>query len=329
MRIIHLLVWLLALGATPLLAQTTAAVEPRLSEIALSSGHTLPLRTWHPTQPTQMVVVGIHGFNDYSGAFQALADHLVEAHQATIYAYDQQSFGANPNRGLWPGKQVLVDNLIEVVQHIRAQHPSLPVVLVGESMGGALVHMALAQAGPTVADKVLLLAPAVWGLNHMPGFMSTSIQHLNIWAPNLQLSHFGARSLGIRPSDDPQVIRQINTDPLFNQRTAVNSLYGVATLMEDAFRTPLQSTVPTLVMYGLQDKIIPPRAVCRWLRHQATIAPHTATQFYIYPQGWHMLTRQTQATAVLDDIQQWLKSGRAARPTTPSLDLPQAIERVC
>jgi acylglycerol lipase len=82
-------------------------------------------------------------------------------------------------------------------------------------------------------------------------------------------------------------------------------------------------------MYGLQDKIIPPRAVCRWLLHQATIAPNTASQFYIYPQGWHMLTRQIQAASVLDDIQQWLKAGQAARPSTPSLDLPEAIEAVC
>lgn len=321
------LLWLLLLVLAWALSQATAS--PVLSTVRLPSGQTLPLRSWLPEQPPQMVVIGVHGFNDYSAAFAPLAHHLNNSQQAAVYAFDQASFGANPNHGTWPGTEVLLQHLMQVVQHIKTLHPSLPVVVVGESMGAALVHMAVAQAEPNWAHKVVLLAPAVWGLSHMPWAMSAPVTILNSWAPNLKLSHWAAPLIGIRPTNDPKVLQQLKTDPLFIKRTTVNSLHGVATLMNEAFDTPLTPTTPTLVLYGLQDKIIPPPAMCRWLEHQSAMAQSTAIQFFVYPQGWHMLTRQIQAKQVLEDIDLWLQQLSPASPSNRQLSLSLATHSVC
>lgn len=311
------------------LAQANTVVPHELSHITLKTGQVLPLRTWaSPTTP-RGIVIGVHGFNDYSAAFEPLAQQLVPNLQVTFYAYDHRSFGANPGRGHWPGSQILVQDLIEVVYNIKLMHPTLPITLVGESMGAALVHMAIAQSGHTLADQVVLQAPAVWGLRHMPWFMATTLTNLNTFAPQLKLSNFGARTLGIRPTNDKQVIQQLLSDDLFIKTTTVNSLHGVAALMDQAFDTPLASQTPTLVLYGLEDKIIPPQAMCRWLQHQQRLNPKQQAQFYIYPQGWHMLTRQTQATQVIQDIYRWLQNPHTISVPPHSNNLSQAVVSVC
>jgi acylglycerol lipase len=311
------------------LAQAQTGVPHERSHITLPSGHVLPLRTWASPDPPKAIVIGVHGFNDYSAAFEPLAQKLVPSLQATFYAYDHRSFGANPGRGHWPGSQILVQDLIEVVHRIKQMHPALPITLVGESMGAALVHMAIAQSGHALADQVVLMAPAIWGLRHMPWFMAATLSNLNTLAPQLKLSNLGAKTLGIRPTNDRQVIQQLQTDDLFIKRTTVNSLHGVATLMDQAFDTPLPSQAPTLVLYGLEDKIIPPYAMCRWLQHQQRLNPNQTAQFDIYPQGWHMLTRQTQAQQVIQDIYQWLQNPHTASAAPSSHNLSQAVASVC
>ncbi len=311
------------------LAQAQTVVPHERSHITLPSGQVLPLRTWASPTPPKGIVIGVHGFNDYSAAFEPLAQKLVPSLQVTFYAYDHRSFGANPGRGHWPGSQILVQDLIEVVHSIKQMHPSLPIALVGESMGAALVHMAIAQSSNALADQVVLQAPAVWGLRHMPWFMAAALTQLNTFAPKLKLSNFGAQTLGIRPTNDKQVIQQLHSDDLFIKATTVNSLHGVAQFMDKAFDTPFASQAPTLVLYGLEDKIIPPYAMCRWLRRQQSLNPSQPAQFYIYPQGWHMLTRQTQAQQVIQDIHQWLQSPLSTSPERSTHNLSQAVASVC
>jgi alpha-beta hydrolase superfamily lysophospholipase len=333
--LLHVVTKIIRLGLLTLfsclvpLAQAQSVVPHERSHITLKTGQVLPLRTWASPDTPKAIVIGVHGFNDYSAAFEPLAQKLVPSLQATFYAYDHRSFGANPGRGHWPGSQILVQDLIDVVHSIKQMHPTLPITLVGESMGAALVHMAIAQSSHALADQVVLQAPAVWGLRHMPWFMATTLNNLNIFAPQLKFGNFGARTLGIVPSNDKQVIQQLDSDDFFIKKTTVNSLHGLAMLMDQAFETTLKSQTPTLVLFGLEDKVIPPYAMCRWLQHQQRLNPNQPAQFYIYPQGWHMLTRQTQAEQVIQDIHQWLQNPHMVSATPSSHNLSQAVASVC
>ena len=114
-------------------------VQPRLepARIVAADGAALPLRRWMPEASPRAAIVALHGFNDYSKAFEVPARQLA-AHRVAVYAYDQRGFGEAPNRRIWPGVTTLVDDARTAVGLVRRAHPGIPVYVLGLSMGGAV-----------------------------------------------------------------------------------------------------------------------------------------------------------------------------------------------
>ena len=248
-------------------------------------GSTLEARVWNYSKP-QNIVLGVHGFNDYSKSFERLAQHLVAETQATVYAYDQRGFGANPQPGVWPGSEELINNLRHIAAQLRERYPGLPLTVIGESMGGAVVLIAASETPGLAVDQIILKAPAVWGAQSMPLYQRLSLYTMNLIAPEMSFTGRGLSSLGIRPTDDPEISRDLSRDPLVIKATRISSLAGVTELMG---RAQTQTNLPsqrTLVLYGLRDRIIPPQPVCDWLTNLNSAAPTTLrADFIVYKEG--------------------------------------------
>ena len=272
-----------------------------------TDGSTLEARVWNCSKP-QHIVLGVHGFNDYSKSFERLAQHLVAETQAEVYAYDQRGFGANPQPGVWPGSEELINNLRHIAAQLRERYPGLPLTVIGESMGGAVVLVAAGETPGLAADQLILKAPAVWGAQSMPLYQRLSLHTMNLIAPEMSFTGRGLPSLGIRPTNDPEVSRDLSRDPLVIKATRVSSLAGVTELMG---RAQTQINLPsqrTLVLYGLRDKIIPPQPVCDWLTNLNSVSPaKLKADVIVYKEGWHMLTRQLSARETLEDIAHWMQ----------------------
>ena len=312
-----------------LLAVLTAcaayATTPTPTQFNLPDGSALAARVWSHAKP-QHIVLGVHGFNDYSKSFEPLARHLVTELQATVYAYDHRGFGANPRAGVWPGSDALVDDLRRIAAQLRERHPDLPLTVIGESMGGAVLLVAATEAPGLAADQLVLKAPAVWGAQSMPLYQRLGLYTLNRIAPDMTFTGRGLSSLGIRPTDDPEVSRDLSRDPLVIKATRVSSLAGVTELMG---RAQSQANLPpqrTLLLYGLRDKIIQPQPVCDWLTNlNSTASVALKADVIVYKEGWHMLTRQLRAREPLEDIAHWLQN----TPQTHLQNPVQAQQLVC
>src|SRR6266851_413833 len=72
------------------------------SEFIADDGARLPLRKWLPRDGVKAVILALHGFGDYSHAFEMPARVWAERGIAT-YAFDQRGFGGAPGHGLWAG----------------------------------------------------------------------------------------------------------------------------------------------------------------------------------------------------------------------------------
>ena len=282
-------------------------LPPSPTHFNTTDGSTLEAHVWDYSKP-QHIVLGVHGFNDYSKSFQRLAQYLVAETQATVYAYDQRGFGANPQPGVWPGSEELINNLRHIAAQLRERYPGLPLTVIGESMGGAVVLIAASETPGLAADQLILKAPAVWGAQSMPLYQRLSLYTMNLIAPEMSFTGRGLSSLGIRPTDDPEVSRDLSRDPLVIKATRVSSLAGVTELMGRAQTQTNRPSQRTLVLYGLRDKIIPPQPVCDWLTNLNSAKPATLkTDVIVYKEGWHMLTRQLSAQETLEDIAHWIQ----------------------
>ncbi|CAN0568125.1 unnamed protein product, partial [Laminaria digitata] len=142
--------------------QHPALLEDRLVQADRAA---LPMRRWLPEGAPRAVIVALHGFNDYSYAFEKPGTYWATRGIAT-YAFDQRGFGGAPNRGLWAGHDTMVADAAAAVALIRARYPDRPLYVAGESMGGAIAMIAAAR-GLLEADGLILVAPALRGRRYI------------------------------------------------------------------------------------------------------------------------------------------------------------------
>lgn len=307
----------LALLLSTLLAGCAASFQPRGADITsprlgpddfvAADGVTLALRSWLPhDQKPWAVLVAIHGMNDYSNAFDDPGNAWA-IRGIAVYAPDLRGFGKSPNPGIWAGWQTMSQDVLDLIAAVKQRHPGLPLFVLGESMGGAV---AMTAAGDMPADGVsglILSAPAVWDRGHM-GWGSRAALWL-AWhiAPGWTLTGSG---LHIKPSDNIPMLIKLSEDPLVLKETRVDTIHGMVDLMDQAALSAAQIHLPTLILYGQNDQIIPEDAVLDASKHLPGWG--NGQKLAYYPKGWHMLLRDLQAPTVWDDVADWM-----ANPTTP------------
>jgi len=279
-------------------------------------GTRLPMRAWLPTGEAapKALILALHGFNDYSHAFAAPGAYLAIQDIAT-FAYDQRGFGAAPNRGLWAGTGALTQDLVDAARALRARYPGVPLYLLGDSMGAAVVTVAITgfEGGPEApaVDGIILAAPAVWARSAMPWPYRVALWISAHTVPWMDVSGNG---LGIQASDNIEMLRALGRDPLVLKETRVDAVDGLVDLMDQALAAAPKITVPALLLYGEKDQVIPADPVLRFWRDLPTAARPNQRRA-LYANGWHMLLRDLQARVVLDDIVQWIADPNAPLPS--------------
>ena len=280
-------------------------------------GRQMPLRRWLPDAMPRAVVIALHGFNDYGNAFADPAAYWAQQAGIATYAPDQRGFGASPYTGLWPGADVLADDLLQLTRLLRQRHPGLPIYWLGESMGGAVALAALSRSQEITAgpDGVMLSAPAVWGRASMPLSYRAA---LTLVSYSLPWMSFTGRGLGIQASDNIPMLRRLGADPLVIKRTRADAIHGLVGLMDMAAASPGRlgkNPPPLLVLYGLRDEVIPKPPVERFVASLDTAAQDGQARVALYDTGWHMLLRDLQAAKVWRDLAVWMQDTAAALPS--------------
>ncbi len=274
----------------------------------MDDGYRLPLRIWSGGADPAVVVLGLHGFNDYANAFAPLGRDLAQA-GITTYAVDQRGFGATAQAGRWHGGPRLARDLRHLIGLLQARHPKARLYVAGESMGGAVILAALAQ-GPLPVAGLILIAPAVWSRDTMPWYQRLVLDGAVHTVPWLELTGKGVRRT---PSDHLAMLRAMSADPLVIKATRVDALWGITELMDVAQAAASRLQTPALLLYGERDEIIPKNAFCRFLDRLPNEPP--GLTLVLYQRGWHMLPRDHQGDRVRADIAAWLQRPDAPLPS--------------
>ena len=261
------------------------------------------------TADPDVVIIAVHGMNDYAGAFRS-AGAWWSAHGAKVYAYDQRGFGRSPNWMIWPDHSVMRKDLETAVVVARERHPHAKIAIVGESMGAAVAITAFADATPPEADALILSGPGLRGWGVLPWYYSASLWVSSHVRPGWVV--VPPEGLDIVATDNNAKLREMWFDPYVQKSNRIDSVYGVVSIMEEADQkiTQLPDQVPTLMLYGANDQIIPPEGVERAAKRMPR---HVKTAYY--DKGYHMLMNDLQAEAVWSDILAFVRKPDSSLPS--------------
>jgi acylglycerol lipase len=288
-------------------------VSPSLAASAYiardGANHTM--QSWAAPAP-QAIIVALHGMNDYANAFAMPAPWWAER-GITIYAYDQRGFGRSKDPGLWADNDVVLEDLGDFIEIVRGKHPGVPVFLLGESMGGAVATAAMGEGNAPKVDGLVLVAPAYWGWSSL-----NFLYRATLWASahTIPWMVFTGSDLKLTPSDNIEMLRAYVRDPLVIKGARTDAVYGLVSMMERGYQGAAKVKVPTLILLGKKDEIVPRDPVIAAAKVWGE-KPRVA----LYENGYHMLMRDLQRERVWADVLSFVKDQSAPLPSGEEVKL--------
>lgn len=284
-------------------------------------GTELGLSAWLPPEGQEpwAVVIALHGMNDYAGAFYLAGPWFAERGVA-FYAYDARGFGRSPNRGVWGGEDLMSEDVRTAVRVARQMYPNAKISVMGDSMGSAEAIATFGAPNAPEIDRLILVAPAVWGWSTMPLSYRIALWTSAHTFPSQAVQPPAGVVRRVTASDNQAALLRAGRDPHMIWTTRFDTLYGLVGLMEDATDRAANLQGNVLFLYGAHDQIIPRASAIACARR----LPGSVRTAY-YEHGYHWLLRDLQAEVVYQDILTYLQDSSAALPSeAPPLLVPAA-----
>ncbi|TVQ36982.1 MAG: alpha/beta fold hydrolase [Spirochaetaceae bacterium] len=281
--------------------------------------------------PPSAVAIFVHGMAEHARRYAATAAELATV-GVLSYSFDQRGHGPHAlesgSLGFvaeCDGFSLLVRDLVCVIDQLRADHPAVPLVLLGQSMGSLVVRDYLQRYGdhasrlhavvlsgtvkhPGIAGRLALLYALA--LRTTRGARASAVE--------LHRLTFGAYGRRFRPqrtpfdwlSREPSEVDAYAEDPLCG---FVCSVGFYVDLLRAALRTngkraaaATPAVLPMLLISGAVDPVGGfgrgvRRAVARYRRHGVQ-----RVTLRLFEDARHELYHETNGRQVLSGVKQWL-----------------------
>lgn len=268
--------------------------------LVMDDGLTLSTRTWSADRASRATVILVHGYAEHCGRYDHVAECLVGA-GATVFAYDQRGYGRSEGRRAYVDTfgQYLND-LVEVLDHVRSRRPDKPLFLLGHSMGGLVVLKYVLDNAPSV-DGLILSSPAIEINPDLAPVLRKIAQWIGWLFPTLPTT----RSPQDAISRDPAVVEEAKNDPL-NYHGRVPARTGAEMLKAgEAVREQLADVHhPFLVFHGTDDVLTNPK----WSERLYEKASATDKTLHLYEGLYHETFNEPEQQRVLTDLSTWLRA---------------------
>ncbi|WP_144207431.1 alpha/beta hydrolase [Mycobacterium tilburgii] len=257
---------------------------------------------WTPDEtamaPPRAVVVLSHGLGEYARRYDHVAQRFAVAGLVT-YALDHRGHGRSG------GKRMLVRDISEytadcdtLVGIATREHPGLKTVVLGHSMGGAIVF-AYGVERPDNYDLMVLSGPAVAAQDQVASLLAVAGKVLGVILPGLPVQDLEVQAI----SRDPEVVAAYQADPLVYHGKVPA---GVGRAMLQVGETMPQRapalTAPLLVVHGEQDRLVPVAGSRRLIECVGS----ADVTLKVYPGLYHEVFNEPERDQVLADVVGWI-----------------------
>jgi len=204
-----------------------------------------------PPGSMKACVALVHGLGEHTGRYVRLAESLADAGYG-VYGCDLPGHGHTPGRrGHVASYKLLCEHVARTIA--GAAEAGVPVILLGQSMGGALVLNYILRNEKTWPSPhaVISLSPGLRTTKPVPSFKISLARLL------VKISPWLTMHSGINPDDfshDPSVAEIVRHDPLYHFRISARMGLDIIEAGNWAMKNVRPFEIPLLLMHGGGDR---------------------------------------------------------------------------
>jgi acylglycerol lipase len=265
---------------------TTSSARPS----SLPDGTEELVRTWPAAGEPWAVLVVVHGLGEHSGRYEPVAG------PASAAGIEVRSFDLI-GHGSTGGRRAHIDDwarfLDQVQVHVEeAKISGLPVVLYGHSLGG-LIALEYTLSERPRPDLLVLSAPAIGGGKAWQRWVGTLLPRIAPLAP------VPIAVKGEDLSRDPAVGDAYLNDPLVIFKGTAQAAGEVFPAMDRTRAAIASLDVPTLVIHGGSDGVVPPET-------SVALSGHPLVERRLYPKLRHECHNEPEGPQVVAEVIDWI-----------------------
>ena len=300
--------------------------ESRHDETVLTAedDHRIHLQSWAPPGDARGVIQMLHGLGEHIGRYERFA-YAAVGRGYVVYGHDHRGHGLSEGtRGYFAdedGWHKVVEDVRLVHDHIREIHGTLPVIMLGHSMGSFIAETFAMHYGGRLQG--LLLSGSSWPqrIQVLPGRLLAKLESLRVGKRGdsafINALGFGAFNKPFRPvrtemdwlsRDEAEVDRYI-ADPLcgapFTCGLWLDFLGGLFDLGSDKSLARIPADLPILITGGGADPVGGDKGMTRLAMHYMQTM-HQRVKLKIYPEGRHEMLNEINREEVTIDWLDWI-----------------------
>lgn len=280
-----------------------------------------------PEKPKAMVQIS-HGMCEYFLRYEGFAEFLA-AHGFLVFGHDHLGHGSSAKSeddlgftAEGGGADLLVEDVLALSQKMKKEHPALPLILFGHSMGSFIAREALARNGalyhaavicgtggpdtPAAAGKLLAsLLMKIKGERYRSNllkkiaFSGYNKKFEKNCDPNAWLTRDGA------------VVEKYNADPMCAYVFTLRAYHDLFTLVDWVSKkdhaTRLPQSLPILLVSGEEDPVGAwGRGVKKVYERMETAGVRNVT-LKLYPAMRHEILNEIEKEQVWSDLLAWME----------------------
>jgi alpha-beta hydrolase superfamily lysophospholipase len=256
-------------------------------------------------------VVLLHGLNGHGagGSNVNTAHHLLNSGYSVV-ALDLEGHGrSSGTKGFLPQLEAAAVDVVALLKELNIEFPSLPVFLMGISMGGltaTLAALAVQDSGERLLSGVVLQCPLLRFAQPPPPLLASLIALLARIAPRLAIfPHRAGR--GSKGAIAARVRAAMVADPLsYSGRLRVGTALALHRAAKHATSRLPELRIPFLVQHGDSDPLV----ALAGSQLLAATARAVDKQLAVYAGAGHNLQNEAPATleSVRRDYLEWIEA---------------------
>ena len=293
-----------------------------------SDGLAISIIICEPFTAPKGIVQLVHGMCEHKERYKPLMEFLA-ANGFISIIHDHRGHGESvrsaEDLGYFyeGGFTAMIDDIKAVTERVRMEHPDLPLILIGHSMGSMAVRSFAKRYDDMLSGLIVCGSPSHNGGVGLAKFIARAFSLFSgsHHRPTLiQNMAFGAFNKGFKGEtsphawvcSDPEIVRNYDEDPLCNFQFTNDGFINLFSLMQDAYRirdwSPKNPAMPVLFISGEDDPCLISPGKFRSAVRTMKSAGYGNVRSIIYPGMRHEILNESGKEKVWNDILLFIRS---------------------